>query len=290
MRLIAGCGYLGARVAALWIAAGHRVAAITRSAGRARQLQELGITPLIADVTDPQSLVKIVELGPLEGVFYAVGLDRQSGQTMEQVYIGGLQNFLNAQKKFSHFPKFLFVSSSSVYAQVDGEWVDESSIQSAASGAGKTMRDAEATLKKIMPAAVILRFAGIYGPGRLLRQKAIEQAEPIPVDPDKWLNLVHVDDGAKLVDLAWDRAQPGGEYNIADSSPVLRGDYYRTLARLLHAPEPHFIAGEMGKRGGPDSAHRRICAKKARTEFGWFCEYPNHELGLKAILEAERRQ
>lgn len=283
MRLIFGCGYLGLRVAKLWLDRGIAVAAVTRSEARAAELNRIGIKPVIADVTDPKSLQTLSDLQGVEGILYAVGLDRSSGKSMEEVYLDGLGHALDALKTV--LPRRLvFVSSTSVYAQEDGLWVNETSPLTASSGSGKIVSLAEELLRSRAPAAVVLRFAGIYGPGRLLRQNPIEKGEPIPVEPDKWLNLVHVEDGAVAVDLAWDQAPPGSDYLIADGNPVTRGDFYRTLARLLGAPEPRFVPGIAGQRGGPDGAHRRIDSTRAQNQLGWIPRFANHEAGLRAIL------
>lgn len=80
------------------------------------------------------------------------------------------------------------------------------------------MLDAERLLKR----AIILRFAGIYGPGRLLRKQALMNGEPLVGDCEKWLNLIHRDDGADAILAAEAKAEPGSVFNIADGSPVSR--------------------------------------------------------------------
>ena len=286
MRLIVGCGYLGKRVAKIWLDRGIPVAALTRTTAGASVLESLGIKPIIGDVTDPQSIASLAKSGPFEGVFHAVGLDRSSGKSMEEVYVHGLKNLLSVLPP-GLCPKFLFISSTSVFGQMDGSWINENTPPDATAGSGGVVRDAEILLRKERPESVILRFAGIYGPGRLLRGKAIESGEPIPVDPDKWLNLIHVDDGARAVDLAWDRATPGSTFLVADGKPVLRGDYYRTLAHLLNAPSPKFTEGTPGSRGGPDASHRRIDSRHTQATLDWFPNLEDHEAGLRAILAEE---
>ena len=88
--LIVGCGYLGRRVARRWLAAGRRVAALTR--GNADALAALGIEPIIGDVLDPDSLCHLPDAGT---VLYAVGLDRTAGRSMRDVYVSGLANVLD---------------------------------------------------------------------------------------------------------------------------------------------------------------------------------------------------
>src|SRR5262249_12394551 len=117
--LVIGCGYLGRRVAVAWRDQGRTVYALTRS--RADELAATGLSPIVADVTDPASLS---HLPKVDTVLYAVGRDRSSGQSMHSVYVTGLTNVLAALPPPA---KFLYVSSSSVYGQTGGEWVTEDS-------------------------------------------------------------------------------------------------------------------------------------------------------------------
>src|SRR5215207_4117321 len=88
--LVVGCGYLGRRVAARWVAAGRRVAALTRR--NADALAALGIEPVVGDVSDPATLRN---LPAASTVLYAVGMDRTQGKTMREVYVNGLGHVLD---------------------------------------------------------------------------------------------------------------------------------------------------------------------------------------------------
>ena len=163
--LVIGCGYLGRRVLPLW--KDRRVFALTRRAEGAAELTTLGAEPVLGDVLRPESLHA---LPTVDTVLYAVGFDRASGATMRQVYVDGLANVL------AHLPtprRFLYVSSSSVYGQSDGGWVDEASPTEPLEESGRIVLEAERTLHAALPDAVVLRFSGIYGPGRLLRRATI---------------------------------------------------------------------------------------------------------------------
>src|SRR5690348_3140647 len=117
--LILGCGYLGRRVAARWVAAGRRVAALTRR--NAAAVAALGAEPIPGDVLDPGSLRSIPAA---RTVLYAVGPDRTSGKTMREVYIHGLRHVLGT---LAPPERFIYISSTGVYDQTDGGWVDETS-------------------------------------------------------------------------------------------------------------------------------------------------------------------
>jgi nucleoside-diphosphate-sugar epimerase len=269
--LVFGCGYLGRRVAERWRAAGRRVRALTR--GRADALRAAGIEPITGDVLDRAGLHGLPAAGT---VLYAVGLDRSAGRSMRDVYVGGLANVLAALPPCA---RFIYVSSTSVYGQTNGDSVTELSPTLPADESGAVVLEAERLLRAARPDAVVLRFAGIYGPDRLLRKQPILKGEPLVGDADKWLNLVHVADGAEAVLAAESRGAPGETYNVADGTPVPRRDFYTRLAELLHAPPARF-----DHRPEPGAANRRIDATKARTALGWAPAYPSYREGLTAAV------
>mgnify|MGYP002400673341 CR=1 FL=1 len=89
---------------------------------------------------------------------------------MRDVYVNGLGNVLAALPPCD---RFLYVSSTSVYGQADGSVVDETSPTEPLGDSGRTVLEAERLLQALLPSAIGLRFAGIYGPGRLLRRQAV---------------------------------------------------------------------------------------------------------------------
>ena len=264
--LIFGCGYVGRRAAARWLAQGRSVAAITR--GNAAELAKSGIEPIPGDVCDPTSLRDL----PLAStVLHAIGLDRTSGRTMREVYVQGLANVLAAIPE----PKrFIHVSSTSVYCPTDGEWVTEDMPTEPKEDSGRVVLDAE----RLLPNGIILRFAGIYGPGRLLRKQALMNGEPLVGDCEKWLNLIHVDDGVDAILAAEAKAEPGTVFNIADGSPVSRRDFYSLWAKLLGAPEAKF-----DHRAEPGAANRRIAIAAARDKLGWAPRIASYRDGLLGL-------
>src|SRR5262249_21512680 len=233
-KLIIGCGYLGRRVARRWIAAGDTVFALTRSTQRTGEVQASGIVPIVGDVTDPASLAGLPEA---ETVLYSVGLDRASGKSMREVYVGGLENVVNGVT--GKVGRFLYISSTSVYGQNAGEWVDETSDCRPDSENGKVCLEAEQLLRSRISKANVLRLAGIYGPGRLVaRVAALRAGLVLEGDADAWLNLIHVDDAVAAI-LACERlAKPGSTYLVCDDQPFRRMEYYRLVASLIGAPAP----------------------------------------------------
>jgi nucleoside-diphosphate-sugar epimerase len=270
--LVIGCGYLGRRAAARWVAAGRRVAAVTRS--RAGELAAAGLEPVTADVLDPASLAAVPAASTL---LYAVGYDRTAGAAMRDVYVGGLANVLRVVRPPE---RIIYVSSTGVYGRTDGGEADEGSPVDPTEASGKVVADAERTLLAARPDAVILRFAGIYGPGRVLRRAALLAGEPLIGDADKWLNLIHVEDGAAAV-LRAEAAAPGETFNVSDGEPVTRRAFYTLAAELLGAPPARF---EPPPPGSPPEPNRRVSNRRLQDRLGWRPAYPSYREGLAASV------
>jgi nucleoside-diphosphate-sugar epimerase len=297
-KLIIGCGYLGRRVVRSWIAQGDSVVALTRSAERADEFRASGIEPIVGDVTDPASLAGLPEA---ETALYAVGLDRDSGKSMREVYVGGLDNVLN--RVAHNIGRILYVSSTSVYGQNAGEWIDESSECRPESENGKVCLEAEALLRRQMPEANVLRLAGIYGPGRLMaRIAALRAGMVFEGHPDAWLNLIHVDDAVAAILACEERGTPGKTYLVCDDRPIRRLEYYSLLAALIGAPRPKspfppLARGGQGASGEmvspapkpepqPATHNKRCCNRRLHDELQVTLHYPTVRIGLPMALTA----
>ncbi len=231
----------------------------------------------MCDVLQPATLDK---LPSVDTVLYAVGFDRTAGVSMRSVYVDGLANVLG---KLPPPGKFIYISSSSVYGQTGGEWVDEESATAPEEEAGQIVRAAEMVLEATMPDAIVLRFAGIYGPGRLLRQKALAAGEPLLADPDRWLNLIHVDDGARAALAAEQHARPGRIYNVCDDHPVQRHDVLRRPGEGTGRAAPRFVAPPAGMPAPPhEKGNRRLRNQRLREELQFVHAYKSYAEGLRA--------
>lgn len=275
--LIIGCGYLGNVIAANAKAMGIKVFATTR--GRADALLAQGITPVICDVTNKESYAK---LPMVEGVVHCVGMDRSAGKSMREVYVDGLAGIASHLRDKNFQGGFVHVSSTSVYGQNDGELVNEKSATNPAEGSGGIVLEAEQSLRNILPHSRILRFSGIYGPGRLIRGKAILAGEPIVCSPDRFLNLIHVTDGARACLAALEKGGNGETYNASDDEPALRRDFYNHLAMLLKAAPPKFITPGPDQPAPPhEGTNRRVSNLKLKRELLDTLQFPSFREGLE---------
>ncbi len=286
-KLIFGCGYLGSRVSALWKAQGHDVFVVTRSGERARQFAADGYRPVVADVLRPESLAG---LPCAETVLFAVGYDRSSGASIYDVYVAGLRDVLASLG--DHVRRFIYISSTGVYGQANGETVDETSPTRPRRDGGRASLAAEQTLARDLlgERAVVLRLAGIYGPGRIPLAAKIRAGEPIPAPAAGSLNLIHVADAARVVLAAEEIADPPRTYNVSDGHPAVRREYYKELARLLDAPPPTFeepaADSPVAARAGVD---KRVDNRRMIAELGVQLEYPTYRDGLAAIVAEEAK-
>ncbi len=282
--LIFGCGYLGRRVAAEWIQAGHTIFAATRSSQNAETLLQLEIHPLIGDVCDPATLANLPEV---DVVLHAIGFDRNSGRSHEEVTCGGTRNILEAVN--DRCRRFIQISSTSVYGQSAGEWVDENSVCEPVQVGGQMAVVAEWLVRDSFPEtsgihATILRLAGIYGPGRLLsRIESLRAGTPILGRGDSWLNLIHVDDAVRAIVKCATIQAAGTTYNVVDDRPIERREYFSRLAQLIGAPEPTFDANQPAARGA-GGLNKRCSNYKLREAVGWTPTFTSIDSGLPASI------
>ena len=290
-RLIFGCGYLGTRVAKRWLEAGDTVFAVTRSTGRTAELERAGVVPLVADIHDHSTLAI---LPTVDTVLYAVGFDRSGSQSIRNVFVDALENVLS-NVCWGKCSRFIYVSSTGVYGQEDGEWVDEESSCQPVREGGLACFDAENLLEKegvLLPDGpafekCILRLAGIYGPGRIPRREEVRAGKVIAASPEGWLNLIHVDDAASVVVAAADAGEFPDLLLVADGCPLRREDYFKELCRQLDAPPVCFEdpGGDSG-RGQRALSSKRVSNQKMLASLDLTLEFPQFSAGLAAILAA----
>ena len=196
--LIAGCGYLGRRTADVWRDHGTRVSVITRSKTKAADLMEAGFDPVIADLAGQRLPI----LPEADTVLWSVGFDRSPQSSRQAVWIDGLKRLV--QQLPPSIKRFLYVSSTGVYGESNGEEVNEATVPEPTTESGRCCLQAEQLLgqefRDLSVDLTVLRMAGLYGPDRLLRRVAdLRAATPLSGQPDSYLNLVHIDDAVAAV-------------------------------------------------------------------------------------------
>ncbi|MBT6660864.1 MAG: NAD-dependent epimerase/dehydratase family protein, partial [Verrucomicrobia bacterium] len=209
--LIIGCGYVGEALGQRLIALGHDVTGIRRSSEHNDRLVKLGIRPVNLDITRETEFGKIID-GQYDWAVIAASSTRGGEEAYRKVY--GLGSKHVAQwLKTAGTQSVVFISSTSVYQQTNGESVSENDADTPQNITTNILLEAEQNILEAGPAVAILRSSGIYGPGRghLFRQ-FMNGTAAIEGDGKRFLNMVHLDDLVKAIILALELVGRRGIY------------------------------------------------------------------------------
>ena len=286
--LIIGCGYVGQAALNDFRNRGRPVSALTRNPPRAADWSAAGVRGIVGDIMDPDSLSDLC-LDDDGDVLFAVGYDRQSSHSIEEVYCQGLRNVLDhLHQQGAPLRRFVYLSSTGVYGDHQGDWVDEETPTAPERPGGKACVAAEKTLAAhplTSEKHVVLRLAGIYGPGRVPRLNDIRQGKPIPAPPNTWLNLIHLDDIVQVIASAVACDAPSYRYCVSDGNPVRRHDYYRSLAELADAGPLELIEADADSPTSQRAASdKRISNRRLMDQLKVRLKFPNHRDGLAAVI------
>jgi len=280
--LFVGCGDLGCRAGNRLLASGWQVT------GQRRHPERLpaGFAQVAADYTAPGGLDFIEALAP-DYVVATFNPSERSEAGYRTGFIGGAQGLLAGLGE--HRPKaILTVSSTRVYAERSGGWVDEHSDLARDDPRATAMIAAEQLLLNSPHRATVIRFAGIYGtPGGRLLQR-IARGELSPEQPLRFGNRIHRDDCAGFICHLLRCAQRGGElaavYNAVDDLPAAQGEVDRWLAARLGLPPVAGSApGAQATQGSSSAGHKR-CSNRLLRDSGYQLMYPDYRSGYSAVL------
>jgi len=287
--LVVGCGYVGRRMARR-LAGESPLMGVVRSREGAEALAREGIAPLIADLDAP-SPPPLPLAG--EAVFYFAPPPR-SGRTDPR-----MARFLDVCERNGRPRRIVYISTTGVYGDCSGEWVDETRPVAPVEDRAWRRVDAERRLRRWSDAGggevVILRVPGIYGPGRLPLERLRKGLPLVREQEAPWTNRIHVDDlvGACLAGM--ERGRPGEIYHAADGHPSTMVDYFNRIADLTGLPRPPQIPlAEARNRLSPGMLaymreSRRIDNRRLREELGVELQYPTLEKGLPACVASPAR-
>lgn len=284
--LIVGCGYVGLPLGVELVRQRHRVFGLRRSRVAAPELERAGIEPLCGDIARPADLESLPL--PFDWVVNTAASSGGGREDYRQVYFQGTQNLL---RRFRAGPprKYVYTSSTGVYGQNDGSTVDESSPTVPDSETGQVLADTERLLLEAAREhrfpAVILRVAGIYGPGRgyYLRQFLSGEAR-MEGAGERMVNMIHRDDLVGIIITALEQGRPGQVYNAVDDEPVSQAALYHWLSQTLGRQMPPSLeAGSQGAgRRGP--TNKAVSNRRLRSELGHPFKYPTFREGYAAEL------
>jgi nucleoside-diphosphate-sugar epimerase len=283
--LIVGCGYVGMSLGADLVRLGHEVYALRRDAAASAEITAVGLRPLFADITKPETLAPLPR--QFDWVVHCVAAGGDA-DNYRRVYLEGTRRLL---EWLSASPpgKFLYTSSTSVYGQTDGSVVKESSPAAPSVETSKVLVETENVLLEAFQRdkfpVIILRVAGIYGPdrGHWFKQFLKNEAR-MDGDGSRFLNMIHRDDVAGCVIATLKRGRPGDIYNAVDDEPVKQRTFFEWLgAALGKYPPPSATEnpGEGRKRG---ITNKRVSNRKLKMELGYQFKHPNFRKGYSDEL------
>ncbi len=270
--LIAGCGDVGGALAARLLAAGHRVWALRRNTVALAP----GPEPVAADLTRPETLEAVPE--GLDAVVYSAAADGYTEDAYEAAYAAGVANLCTLlERRGEPVRRFLFVSSTSVYGQGDGSWVDETSPTEPAAFSGRRVLEGERRAAAGPWTGVAVRFGGIYGPGRNRLLERVYRGAPCAADPAAYTNRIHRDDCAGVLAFLLEHPDPAPVYLGVDDAPAPQCEVMDWLAaRLGVSPPPRAAAGT------PARGNKR-CRNRRLREAGYAFTYPTYREGYLAL-------
>jgi nucleoside-diphosphate-sugar epimerase len=280
--LIAGCGYVGSALARVRVERGDNVFGLRRNPVD----MPSGVVPIAADLAVPRSLADLP--AELDVVVYAASPGGRDEAYYRTTYVEGLRNLLGALKAQGQHPRrIIFVSSTAVYGQTRGEWVDETSETQPSHFSGRRLLEAEALLRESGFPSVVLRLGGIYGPRRVRMIEDVRQGRAaVARGGPRYTNRIHRDDCVGVLDHLIEHAMPAACYLGVDCEPEDEAVVLRWLAGVLGVSPPR-IAAVDEPRGARRSGSKR-CRNALLLASGYAFRYPSYRDGYAAVL-AERR-
>jgi nucleoside-diphosphate-sugar epimerase len=272
-----GHGYSAQRLAPLLLAKGWRVIGTTRSPAKAQAMRATGVEPLIwpgAALDDALAgvthLLSSIAPGPAGDPVVAELGPALAGKSLE--WAG-------------------YLSTTGVYGDHDGGWVDEATPLTPSTQRGSQRVLAEAQWQALGLPLHIFRLAGIYGPGRGPFEKVRDGTARRIIKPGQVFSRIHVDDIAQVLMASIDRPDPGAIYNVCDDDPAPPEDVIAHAATLLGLPLPPAIPYEtadmtpMARSFYAES--KRVRNDRMKSALGVRLHYPDYRAGLAALLQDE---
>lgn len=278
--LIVGCGDIGQRIGLRLIQRGMTVHGWTRNEDTSEQAATLGIDMRVVDLDGDE-----LEIGAADWIFYCappppVGtVDRR------------LRRFLAALDERRR--RFIYLSTSAIYGDCAGRWVNEDEPPQPQTDRGRRRLDAEQALieaaRRLPLETMVLRVAGIYGPGRLPVER-LRSGQPIlAIEEAPYSNRIHADDLADAAVLVAERSPGDAVYNAADGAPSSMSDYFLRCAAALHLPAPPQVGLAQARAQFSSTLmsyleeSKRLNVGRLRA-LGWVPRYPNLDAGLPSCL------
>ena len=277
--LIAGAGYVGNKLASILADSGDDVVTLNRGDESSH-----GGDHVRADLTVPASLSAL--RGRFDGVAYTVGPDESTDSGYERAYIIGLQNLLVCAafaRAATRGMRVVLATSTAVYGQAEGEWVDETSETRPRGFRGRRLLEAEALLRNWSSNTTSVRLGGIYGPGRQRLVTSIKDGSASLGVEGPFVNRLHQDDCAGLLAHLLKIARPPPVLIGVDDEPASSNTVKAFVAKGLGIALPQAAPPSNARARKRDLGKR--CRNTKLHEIGYALSYPTFREGYAALLE-----
>ncbi len=277
--LMAGCGYVGSRLAELLVEDGARVWGLKRDPSTLPP----GVEPLSADVTRPETLEELPAEG-FDAVVYAVSPSGRSEDAYRAAYVDGVRNVLAAvETGQGEIGRALLLSTTGVYGYRDGRWVNEDTDPKPADSTAKRVLEGESLVRE-RPGGVVVRLGGIYGPGRTRTiQRVVEGRSGCP-PADQYGNRVHREDAAGLLRHVLRLTGAPSLYLGVDRDPAPLRDIYRWVAEQAGTADPCAEAEKDGWLPHERRGTNKRCSSQRLVDSGYAFRYPTFREGYRELV------
>jgi nucleoside-diphosphate-sugar epimerase len=270
--LIIGCGYIGTEVAKIWRKAGYTVTATTRNPERLEELSQVAHKSVIIKGDNEEELIPLIKNNDV----ILVSIAADTPKHYESAYLNTAQTFRRLALELDLPRQLIYTSTTTVYGDHHGRWVDENSPLLAESEQGKILIDAEKTflsLQEIGWQVCVLRISEIYGPTRELSNRFLRHKEHIlPGCGERFTNMAHKNDIVSAIDYAL-RHKLEGIYNISDDEHPTRKQLYDILSQKLQLPPVKWDPTHTPLHSG----NKRVSNHKIKSE-GFAFQHPSRIL------------
>lgn len=281
---ILGCGYVGIELGRRLLTDGHDVAGVRRSTAGLESVAEAGVTPIRGDVTDPDSLASVSDVDAL--VYAASPAD---GGGVRTIYLEGLRTVIDTFADRPSPPdRLVLTSSTSVYGDHEGAWVDETTAIRPDTERATILARGEGLVLDGPFDGTVVRLAGLYGPERYRLDRYLEGPVTAGV-----LNMIHRDDAAGTIEFLLEEDHGRGEVVLAvDDEPVDKWRFADWLAEAAGVAPPQKVTlGErLQEENLPPDRRRRLaatkrCRNRKLRSLGYRLEYPTFREGYRAAID-----
>ncbi len=273
--LVAGCGYVGSQLAGRLVRKGMEVWGLRRRS----TLLPRGVQPLAGDVVEAEKLSSFPR--GVTQVVYAVSPDAREEASYRKAYVEGLYRLLDRLHTEASAPlrRFILVTSTAVYGENRGGWVDEDTAADPVDFRGRVLLEAEAVLEESGVPGVALRLGGIYGPGRTRLVDRVRAGKAQCPPGVVYGNRIHRDDSAGALEHLLFHPKPERVYLGVDDEPADRCAVLRWLAREVGVtpPDPEESAGAVLPAG-------KRCSNRRLRASGYDFHYPSYREGYRAVV------